>query len=155
MGDGMLNLKLWLSLCALALAYIALRQNSAAPATFTPADALLAVQAPQVKELETATVSDRVLTNIFRVEVKVVESQPTRISLTVEGEHPDGCDYPVLVEQARRGSAVAVEVFREVPPDVICPMILKPYRGLIQLDGGFEAGEYTITVNSHSQTIEI
>ena len=99
--------------------------------------------------------SDKVLTNIQRVHVNVMESHPVQLSLDVEGEHPDGCEYPVLVAQARRGNTIDIEVYREVPADVMCPMILKPYRGTIKLDGAFEAGEYRINVNSHSQTLNL
>ena len=88
--------------------------------------------------------SDKVLTNIFRVDVQVKEM---RISLDVAGEHPDGCEYPVIVNQTRRGNTVDVEVYREVPADVICPMILKPYSDTINLEGDYEAGDYTINVN--------
>ena len=77
-------------------------------ATELPADTLFTVNAFQISELETQTVSDsdKVLTNILSVDVKVSESQPLQISLNVEGEHPDGCDYPVLVGQARQGNSI-------------------------------------------------
>jgi len=104
---------------------------------------------------QTVSESDKVLTNIQRVQVNVKESHPVQLSLDVEGEHPDGCEYPVLVAQARRGNTIDIEVYREVPADVMCPMILKPYRGTIKLDGAFEAGEYRINVNSHSQTLNL
>ena len=104
---------------------------------------------------QTVSESDKVLTNIQRVHVNVMESHPVQLSLDVEGEHPDGCEYPVLVAQARRGNTIDIEVYREVPADVMCPMILKPYRGTIKLDGAFEAGEYRINVNSHSQTLNL
>ena len=99
--------------------------------------------------------SDKVLTNISRVEVRIQESYPMRVSLDVDGEHPDGCEYPVVVGQQRQGNTVAIEVYREVPPDVVCPMILKPYRDTIHLDGSFESGEYIINVNSHSQRVSL
>ena len=97
--------------------------------------------------------SDKVLTNIFRVDASVTEAR--QISLDVEGEHPDGCEYPVLVDQARRGNTIDIAVYRNVPADVVCPMILKPYRGTITVEGAFESGEYTINVNSHSQTVKV
>ena len=126
-------------------------------ATKLPADTLQAVRTWITNEPEEQTVSesDKVLTNIFRVDVKVMESQPARISLDVEGEHPDGCEYPVIVGQTRQGNTVDIEVYREVPADVICPMILKPYRNTISVDGSFKSGEYTINVNSHSQAVSI
>jgi hypothetical protein len=126
-------------------------------ATELAEDTLLALRTWIKNELEEQKMSesDKVLTNIFRVDVKVMESQPMRISLDVEGEHPDGCEYPVIVDQTRQGNTVDIEVYREVPADVICPMILKPYRDRISVDGSFESGEYTINVNSHSQAVSI
>lgn len=124
------------------------------PATELPADTLLDVNGILVNELETQNVSDtdKVLTNIFKVDATVADE---RISLAVEGEHPDGCDFPVQVEQSRDGERVHVEVFRLIPADVFCPMILQPYKGVIKLDGAFAAGDYAVQVNSHTQTVNI
>lgn len=119
--------------------------------------ALLSVNAYAIDETEAETVSDsdKVLTNIMRVEANVGAARPARISLEVEGEHPDGCDFPVLVDQSRAGNRISVEIYREVPADVICPMILRPYKGKIQLEGRFDKGSYSIAVNSHSLQLEI
>lgn len=124
------------------------------PATDLPGHTLFSVNTYVLEALEEqeVSVSDKVLTNIFRVNVQVKD---TRISLDVEGEHPDGCEYPVIVDQSRRGNTVDLEVYREVPVDVICPMILKPYQDTISLVGEFEPGDYTIRVNSHSQEVNI
>lgn len=124
-------------------------------ATELPEDALLWVRTWLENEEQTVKESDKVLTNIFGVDVRVLESYPMRLSLDVDGEHPDGCDFPVIVGQSRRGNTIEIEVYREVPADVVCPMILKPYRDTIQVEGSFESGEYTIKVNSHSQTVSI
>lgn len=152
---------------ALLGVYNAMPADGVCPAVEAPVDEMIAISATDMptntlfsvntyvldvpKEQE-VSVSDKVLTNIFRVNVQVKE---TRISLEVEGEHPDGCEYPVIVDQTRRGNTVDLEVYREVPADVICPMILKPYRDMIRLDGEFEPGDYTINVNSHSQAVNI
>ena len=124
------------------------------PATQLPADALLLVNGIPISELETQNVSDidKVLTNIFQVEATVDGDQ---LSLAIEGEHPDGCEFSVIVDQSREGNRVEVQVYREVPADVFCPMILQPYKGVVQINGNFAAGEYSIQVNSHSQTVEI
>ena len=124
------------------------------PATELPANTLLEVNGLLISELETQNVSDsdKILSNIFQVDVTVAGEQ---LSLAIEGEHPDGCDFPVLVDQSRDGNRVQVEVYREVPADVFCPMILQPYKGTVQINGTFAAGEYTIQVNSHSQTVKI
>jgi inhibitor of cysteine peptidase len=89
----------------------------------------------------------RALTNISSVEVIVLESFPMQVQLHIRGEHPDGCEFPVVVEQRREGNTVTVEVYREVPIDVMCPMILRPYDDTIRLDGTFEPGHYVFQVN--------
>ena len=126
-------------------------------ATFAPEDALQRVRNWIDGEFKERNVSDsdKVLTHILRVDVNVSRSKPMRINLEVEGEHPDGCEYPVIVGQTRRDKTIDIEVYREVPADVVCPMILKPYRDSISLDGSFEPGEYTINVNSHSQAVNV
>lgn len=138
-------------------AVIEIDETLALPATDMPADTLLTVNGYEITELESQSMSesDKVLTNISRVEVQLSGAEPARISLEIEGEHPDGCDYPALVNQTRAGNTVQIEIYRELPIDVICPMILRPYSGVIELDGIFAAGAYTIQVNAHSQTISI
>ena len=99
--------------------------------------------------------TEKVLTNIFKVDVQVMESFPMRIALDVAGEHPDGCDLPVHVAQSRDGNSIRVEVYRELPYEIVCPMILRPYADNILLDGDFVSGSYSVTVNAHTQTIDI
>lgn len=127
------------------------------PATNGPSDALLKLNAIPIDELEMPEMSpiDKVLTNILDVTVKIAKSEATRVSLDVRGEHPDGCDLPVLVKQARQGNTITVEVYREVPADMFCPMILQPYQDTIQLNGDFGPGEYIINVNTYTQALEI
>ena len=126
-------------------------------ATFLPDDALQTMRTWINSEFEEQKVSesDKVLTNIMRVDVHVMEIYPMQLRLEVEGEHPDGCEYPVVVGQQRRDNIIDIEIYREVPADVICPMILKPYRDTIFVDGGFESGEYTLNVNAHSQILKL
>ena len=95
-------------------------ETIALPATELPADTLLEVNGILVSELETQNVSDtdKVLTNIFQVDATVAGE---RVSLAVEGEHPDGCDFPVQVDQSRNGNRVRVEVYREIPSRCLLP----------------------------------
>jgi len=55
--------------------------------------------------------------------------------------------------QHREGNRIRVRVFRELPLAAMCPMILVPYEATIPLEGGFESGTYTISVND--VTIEV
>ena len=134
-----------------------LDETIAFPATDAPPDALFGVNAYIINEGETQTMSDsiKVMTQIHSVTAHVSESFPMRIRLEVAGEHPDGCDYPVKIEQFRQGNIIQIDVYRDVPADVICPMILQSYQSEIPLDGAFESGRYIIKVNALSQTIDI
>lgn len=95
------------------------------------------------------------LTVIERVEALIMESNPPQISLNVSGYQPDGCSFPVVVQQTREGSTVRVSIYREMPIDIVCAMILQPYRDTIVLDGTFEPGSYTIDVNGFVITVTI
>lgn len=84
---------------------------------------------------------------VLDVQVVVMESFPMQVVLEVRGEFPSGCDFPAQVQQRREGNAVVVEVYQEIPPDVLCPMILRPYNDTIRLEGDFEPGDYIFQVN--------
>ncbi len=127
------------------------------PATNALSDTLFKLNAIPINELEMPQMNpiDKVLTNILNVTVKIEKTDSAQVSLDVKGEHPDGCDLPVLVSQARRGNTVTVEVYREVPADMLCPMILRPYQATIDLEDDFAPGEYIINVNTYTQALKI
>ncbi len=79
--------------------------------------------------------------------VNIMESQPVQVSITVRGQHPDGCELPVIVEQTRSDNNITLSIYRELPGDIMCPMILQPYEDTIVLEGNFAPGSYVITVN--------
>src|SRR5690606_18447263 len=85
--------------------------------------------------------------SITNVEVSAMASFSLQMSLRITVEQPDGCDFPVIVEQVREGNTVTVSVYREVPLTVMCPMMLVPYDDTIRLDGTFEPGDYVFQVN--------
>ena len=136
---------------------IEIDETVALPATELSGVALITVNQQPIAKAEEPDMSeiDKVLTNIHRVDITVMESHPMQIALEVAGEHPDGCEFPVKLSQSRRGNDVKVEVYREIPSDIFCPMILKPYQGRIHLEGKFDFGVYTISVNNHTQSIEL
>ena len=102
---------------------------------------------PQPVEPPSTEGTFRSPTNITNVDVIVMESFPMQVSLHITGEQPDGCDFPVIVEQVREGNTVTVSIYRDVPMSVMCPMMLVPYDDTIRLDGTFEPGDYVFTVN--------
>jgi hypothetical protein len=96
-----------------------------------------------------------VLTVIETVDALIMESFPAQISLHVTGYQPDGCTFPVQVEQNRDSNTVSVKIYRILPPDIMCTMQLVVYDENIKLDGSFESGEYTIDVNGTVVTVKI
>lgn len=91
----------------------------------------------------------RSLTNITEVELLVLETNPPQVHLQIKGEQPDGCDFPVQVEQQRDGNVINVTVYRDVPLDVMCPMMLLTYEDTVPLEGTFPPGTYTFKVNDY------
>ncbi|MCZ7544930.1 MAG: hypothetical protein M5R40_16030 [Anaerolineae bacterium] len=92
---------------------------------------------------------------IDSVEVTVLESDPMQLRLHITGYQPDGCEAPVTVAQRREGNTVYVEIYRDLPADMICPEILVGYEASIPLEGDFEAGAYTINVNGYVVSLEL
>ena len=78
-----------------------------------------------------------------------------QLQLEITGYQPDGCDFPVNVQQRVNNNAVTLHIFRNVPPDVLCPMALVPYEETIMVDGSFEGGTVTIEVNEFSTEIDL
>ncbi len=97
----------------------------------------------------------RVYHLIEQVDAVIFESYPYQIQLHIVGQQPDGCVQPVIVEQRRSGNNVSVEIYREMPLDIACPMVLVPYEANIMLDGGFETGHYRIRVNDYVLQIDL
>jgi hypothetical protein len=94
-------------------------------------------------------------TVVESVDVLVLESFPMQLNLLVKGYQPDGCDFPVQVEQVRDGNTVTVHIYREMPQDAICPMMIVGYEETIALEGGFENGSFTIHVNDQTVNVEL
>lgn len=130
----------------LFLAFAAFFGSSSLPDSGSSSDA--GQGGGEVRPTESSGLSPaQVLTVIESVDALIMESFPAQISLNVSGYQPDGCEFPVLVEQTRDGNNVSVKVYRELPPDILCTMVLQPYNESIKLDGTFESGTYQIAVN--------
>lgn len=112
-----------------------------------PAPPVPVVTAVSSGEAQAATGGVESLTIVETVSIQVSASLPATVTLKVEGYHPDGCKFPVMVEQSRGDKTVNVKIYRIVPTDVMCTMDLNPYSDTITLDGTFDSGTYELTVN--------
>ena len=89
----------------------------------------------------------RSVTLIESVTAQILPTTPAQIELAVVGYQPNGCEYPVLVDQQRDSSSITVSIYRELPADIMCTAMLLDYNDTIHLDGTFAPGTYTINVN--------
>jgi hypothetical protein len=97
----------------------------------------------------------RIPHNIDHVASIILESSPPQVQLDVHGWH-DGCDYPTQVTQEQSGNTITVNIFRDVPLAVACPMNLVEYQATIALEGTFEAGQtYTVIVNGFEVEVKL
>ncbi len=94
-------------------------------------------------------------TVIETVQAQILRSHPAQIVLVIDGYQPDGCDYPVQVAQSRDGNTVTLDIYREMPQDIMCPMIVRSYHQSIHLDGTFPSGTYTIHVNDYTLEVTV
>lgn len=97
----------------------------------------------------------RIATVIDSVTANVLSTSPAQIELNVTGYQPDGCDFPVIVDQTRDGSTITVSIYRELPADTMCPAVLRDYAETIHLDGSFTPGTYSIKVNDFSFEVTV
>lgn len=89
---------------------------------------------------------------INSVDVQTLESMPPQIQLSIRGS-VDGCEFPVQIEQSRDENTVRLDVFREMPVGIACPMILVIFEDTVILNGTFDAGQrYTLRVNDQTVT---
>lgn len=89
------------------------------------------------------------------VDVLVLESMPAQLELTIRGYQPDGCEVPVLIEQTQTDNTINVHIYRELPADAICTMMVVIYEETIRLEGSFTSGSYTININGFTTTVEL
>lgn len=82
------------------------------------------------------------------VQVQTTRSNPPQITLTVRGTIQDGCDFPVQMSETLDGTAITVTLYRELPADVMCPMMIGSYEGTHTLTLPLEPStSYTLTLN--------
>jgi hypothetical protein len=94
--------------------------------------------------------------------VESVELVPTDdgLELVIRGELPDGCDYPTVINAEPVGVTWFIDLYRELPFDVMCPAIIKPYEDrldasfLLETTEGEAPGTQVIVINGEIYGIE-
>jgi len=83
---------------------------------------------------------------VDNVETQIMESDPVQVTLVVTGSIQDGCEIPTMTQVEQLEDTIYVSIFRDVPTDIMCPMVIQPYEEEIQL-GTLQPGSYTIHIN--------
>jgi hypothetical protein len=89
---------------------------------------------------------------IENVDVLIGETfaYPSRLTLHVTGYYGAGCQGQLQIDQWRSGNRVNVEIYQLVDPRVMCPDIVTRLDEYIPLDGRFDYGTYTFSVNDYT-----
>jgi inhibitor of cysteine peptidase len=80
------------------------------------------------------------------IQVLIMESFPVQVSVTVNGNLPDGCTS-IVGSKAERidDTNFELSIFTERPEDMMCTMALVPFEESIKLDvEGLSAGTYIV-----------
>ncbi|MFZ4816153.1 MAG: hypothetical protein ACOYL5_16590 [Phototrophicaceae bacterium] len=80
----------------------------------------------------------------------------TGITLRLYGTIPDGCDIPVSVDQRlTEDGDIVLNVYRVLPEDVYCPMVILPFEDIVRLDGFFTEDSYRLIVNGQVYRLHV
>lgn len=77
------------------------------------------------------------------------------VELLLKGALPDACASLSGLSQNRAGNIVTVQLDMRLPRGEVCAQVARPFRFYVLLDGGFEPGAYTVTVNGSTKPFRI
>ncbi len=82
------------------------------------------------------------------MQINIMESFPLQVSVTIQGNLPDGCTYLVDKKATKTDETTfEVHIFTERDPLALCTQALVPFEETFQLDvAGLPAGTYTVKV---------
>lgn len=83
------------------------------------------------------------------------EAPETQVEVLVKGAFPDACAVLHDVEQARFGNLIDVTLAMRKPEGAVCAAVRRPYRFYLLLDGVYEPGHYTLTLNGIVHPFEV
>ena len=132
---------LWLAACTGG------GQETTATPTVAPAEATLA---PADSE------PTRGQAVVDSIDILIMESFPVQVSVTAQGNLPDGCTQidEVISQQTDTTFRVAITTLRQ--PSAICTQALVPFEESIPLDvAGLPAGTYEVSVNGVSDSFTL
>ncbi len=113
---------------------------------------------PPVEEARPMLPENAELFGVESVDVLIRESAPPQVSVTVSGYWSNGCTAEPRIDRAIDGDNITITVFRIIPPEVMCTMVMQAAEiqiditDLLVQDGAIRAGHYTVDVNGVAAT---
>lgn len=77
------------------------------------------------------------------------------VEVLLKGTLPDACSELNAATQSRAGNFVEVELTMRTPRGAVCAQVIRPFRFYLLLEGGFEPGHYTLTLNGAAHPFRI
>jgi len=107
-----------------------------------PSSEMVVTVIPDQPDSSVATVRQEVT-----VESADVSGYAGNLLLHVTGTAPDGCTFPVNADISVDGNTIIVNVFRIVPQENACPLIVTPFSATFTLPETIKPGPVVIHVN--------
>jgi hypothetical protein len=118
-----------------------------------PAGRAAAQSRPPADEVRLMVPENAELFGVGTATVVVRESAPPQISVTASGYWSNGCTAEPKIVTAIDGTTVTVAIYRIIPPDVMCTMVMQADEIEIELtdllvqDGVVRSGAYSFNIN--------
>jgi hypothetical protein len=85
------------------------------------------------------------------VDVRLAESFPVQVFVTLRGGLPTPCDQTrALVHPADRQNRIEIEVYSVSEPGQVCAQVIQPFEINVAL-GSYAAGRYSLWVNAEKR----
>ena len=77
------------------------------------------------------------------------------VEVLIKGALPDACAELHRVTQQRTARLIDIQLTMRRPQGAVCATVVRPYRFYVLLDGLYEPGPYTLSVNGVVKPFEI
>ncbi|MBG0787730.1 MAG: hypothetical protein H0S79_21790 [Anaerolineaceae bacterium] len=90
------------------------------------------------------------------MDILIMESFPVQVSVTLQGDLPDGCTTIQSVESSLEAQTFTIIFRTHRPAGQMCTQALVPFEETVSLDVyGLPAGEYTVIANDLTETFTL
>lgn len=94
--------------------------------------------------------------NVESLDIKILESFPVQVQVTIKGTVSDACTTAGPIEQGRDGNTFLITVGATRPADAMCAQVITPFEQSIALDvAGLKAGTYAVEANGVTETFQL